>query len=159
MQSQNLYRELLRVKWQFDIQHNTSVKPQYSCAIYPVCNSQNASSNAGAESGCIILITQSADFSSDTDVHAPAQSPTLCAGSCCNEAQRPPALTSCQHLFVLSSTEYHLSVPARLALSSSLCVEASCPGSSLWVASCECCTSAQLLEQQQSAAQRRVRIG
>lgn len=66
---------------------------------------------------------------------------------------------SCQPLFDFSPTEYHLSVPARLALSSSLCVEVSCPGSSLWGASCECCASSWHLEQQQSAAQRRVRSG
>ncbi len=35
-----------------------------------------------------LLKVQACDFSCDTDVHAPAESPTLSAGTHCNEAER-----------------------------------------------------------------------
>lgn len=74
----------------------------------------------------------------------------------------PPPFTPFMSAFVklhINRIEYHLSVRTRLPLSSSLCVETSCPVSSLWGPPCECCTSRHLEEQQQSAVQRRVRIG
>lgn len=90
---------------------------------------------------------------------APAESSGPSEGSCLHEVRCEVDFIHCflhVNLAWPSDLHHHLLVLARPVLSSSLRVKLSCPGSSLWGTSC---ASAWHFEQQQSALQRRVRIG
>lgn len=80
MQSENMDKEQLQVKWHYniDVQH-------IQCATLKMLHYMLVHSQAAASLS--LKVVQACDFSCDTDAHASAESPTLLAGTCCNEAQ------------------------------------------------------------------------